>query len=90
MQNRGQDIPRRKTHKAQPPKYLLPRGSGQIILANATVGTIHDRFVDINITIPDLQVETAIRVGAHPSFVLNGRPLTAEIREGNKIAALAF
>ena len=50
----------------------------------------HDGFVDIDITIPDLEVEAAIRIGADPSFVMNGCSLVAEIRQGHQVARLAF
>jgi hypothetical protein len=50
----------------------------------AGAGTVecstHNGFVKINITIPDFQVEAAIRIGANPGFVKNICPLTAEIR----------
>jgi len=37
-------------------------------------------FVNIDVTIPDFQVETAIRIGANPCLVMNGCPLTAKVR----------
>jgi hypothetical protein len=40
----------------------------------------HDRFVSVDITVPDFQVEAAIRIGAHPGFILDRCPLAAEIR----------
>ena len=39
----------------------------------------HDRFVKIDVPIPDFQVEAAIRIGANPCFVMNICPLTAKI-----------
>ncbi len=50
-------------------------------------------FVNIDITIPDFQVEAAIRISANPGFVVNSRPLTAKIRQGyqvSRITLLAF
>ena len=40
----------------------------------------HNGFIKVNITIPDFQVEATIRIGANPSFVVKGCPLTAKIR----------
>jgi hypothetical protein len=40
----------------------------------------HNGFIYINITIPDFQIEAAIRIGANPGFVLNGCALVTEIR----------
>jgi len=50
----------------------------------------HNRFIDINITIPDFQVKAAIRIGANPCFVMNGCPLTAKIRQRHKVARIAL
>jgi len=47
-------------------------------------------FVYIDITIPDFQVETAIRIGANPCLVMNGCPLTAEVRQGHQVSSLAL
>ena len=50
----------------------------------------HNGFVNINIPIPDLQVEAAIRVSANPGFVVNSCPLIAEIRQRHKVSGLAL
>ncbi len=50
----------------------------------------HNGFVDINITVPDFQVEATIRIGANPGFVVNSCPLTAKIRQGHQVSRLAF
>ena len=50
----------------------------------------HNRFVDIDIAVPDFQVETTIRVGANPGFVMNSCPLTAKIRQGHQVSGLAL
>jgi len=47
-------------------------------------------FIDINIAIPDFQVETAIRIGANPCFVVNVCPLTAKVGKGDQVSSLAF
>ena len=40
----------------------------------------HNGFINIDITIPDFQVESTIRIGANPGFVMNGCPLATKIR----------
>ena len=50
----------------------------------------HNGFVDIDIPVPDFQVETTIRIGANPGFVVDGRPLTAEIGQGHQVSSLAL
>jgi hypothetical protein len=41
---------------------------------------IIDWLINIYISVPDLQVKSTLRIGADPSFILNGSTLTAEIR----------
>ena len=50
----------------------------------------HDRFINIDITIPDFQVEPAIRIGANPGFVVNSCPLATKIRQGHQVSSLAL
>ncbi len=52
--------------------------------------TADNGLVNINVTIPDFQVESTIRIGANPCFVVNRRPLTAKIRQGHQISRLTF
>jgi hypothetical protein len=47
-------------------------------------------FVHVNVTVPDFQVETAIRIGANPCFVMNGGPLTAKVRQGHQISRITL
>ena len=47
------------------------------------ISAAHDRLIDINITIPDFQVVTAIRIGANPSLIADRSPLTTEVRQGH-------
>jgi len=47
-------------------------------------------FIYIHITIPDFQVEAAIRIGANPCFVVNSCPLTAKVRQGHKVSRLTL
>jgi hypothetical protein len=39
----------------------------------------HDRFINVNITIPDLDVKTAFRIGANPCFEMDSGSLTTVI-----------
>jgi hypothetical protein len=39
----------------------------------------YNGLVHIQIAIPDFKVETAIRIGADPGFIVDRRPLAAEI-----------
>jgi hypothetical protein len=47
-------------------------------------------FVNIDITVPDFQVETAIRIGANPCLVVNGCPLTTKVRQGHQVSRFAL
>ena len=40
----------------------------------------HNGFINIDVAIPDFQVEATVRVGANPGFVVNSCPLTAKVR----------
>ena len=44
----------------------------------------HNGFINIDIPIPDFQVESTIGVGANPGLVVYRRPLTAKVRKGNQ------
>jgi len=46
-------------------------------------GTAEDRFVQVDIAIPDLQVEPAFRIGANPGFIMYRCPLAAKIGQRN-------
>jgi hypothetical protein len=59
-------------------------------IALPAINTVADRLIDINITVADLQVVTALRVGADPRLIVNRRALVAEVRERHKISGLAF
>ena len=50
----------------------------------------HNGFIYIDITIPDFQVESTIRIGANPRFVVNGCPLVTKIGQGHQVTRLAF
>jgi hypothetical protein len=53
-------------------------------------GAAHDRLIDIHITVPDFQVEAAIRIGADPGFIADGRPLAAEIGQRHEVSGVAL
>ena len=53
-------------------------------------GATHDGFININVTIPDLEVETTLWIGAYPCLVADGRPLRTKIRERHKVTGLAL
>ena len=42
--------------------------------------TAHDGLVNIDITIPDLEIEPAIGIGADPGFIVNVGSLATKIR----------
>ena len=46
----------------------------------------HNGFIDIDIAIPDFQVESAIRIGTNPCFVMDSCPLAAKIRQGHQVS----
>jgi hypothetical protein len=50
----------------------------------------HNGFINIDIAIPDFQVETAVRIGADPCFIMNSCPLTAKVRQGHQVSRLTF
>ncbi len=50
----------------------------------------HNGFVDINVTIPDFQVEAAIRIGANPCFIFDSCSLTAKIRQGHQVSRVTL
>ncbi len=46
----------------------------------------HNGFVNINITVPDFQIEATVRIGADPRFVVDSRPLRAKVRQGYQVS----
>jgi hypothetical protein len=40
-----------------------------------------NRLIDVYFTIPDLYIVTTIRMGTHPSLVVDWRPLTTKVRQ---------
>jgi hypothetical protein len=49
-----------------------------------------NRFVNIDVTVPDFEVEAALRIGADPGLVMDGRPLTAKVGQGHQVSGLAL
>jgi hypothetical protein len=47
-------------------------------------------LVNINIAVPDFQVESTFRIGANPSLILDCGSLAAEIRKRHQITFFAF
>jgi len=50
----------------------------------------HNGFIKIDIAIPDFQVESTIRIGANPGFVVNSRSLATKIRQRHQVSTLAL
>jgi hypothetical protein len=53
-------------------------------------GATHDGFINVNVTIPYLEIETTLWIGAHPRLVAYGCPLGPKIGQGHKVTGLAF
>ena len=53
-------------------------------------GAIHDGFININVTIPYLEVETTLWISTNPRLVTYGCPLRTEIGQGHKVTGLAL
>jgi hypothetical protein len=49
-----------------------------------------DRLVQVDVAVPDFQVETAFRICANPGFIMYRCPLAAEIGQRNQITYFAF
>jgi hypothetical protein len=50
----------------------------------------HNWLIDINIAVPDFQIETALWVCANPGFIVNCCPLATEIRQRNEVPNLTL
>ena len=48
------------------------------------VDTAVNRLVQINVAVSDLDIETAVRLGAYPGFVLYWSALAPKIRKGHQ------
>ena len=51
---------------------------------------VADRLIDVQIAIPDLDVEPTGGVSARPRLIVDGRPLAPKVRQGNQITGLAL
>ena len=47
-------------------------------------------FVKVYIAVPDFDVETAIRIGAHPRLIVYCRSLTTVVRKGYELAYITL
>jgi hypothetical protein len=54
-----------------------------LVLAQCMAGAAEDRFIQVDVSIPDFQVEPAFRICANPGFIMYRRPLAAEIGQRN-------
>jgi 3',5'-cyclic AMP phosphodiesterase CpdA len=78
-------------------KHVRHPSSGILVVAHSGLSgpgvverATHDRFVSIDITVPDLQVEAAIGIGTNPGLKLDRCPLAAEIRKRHQVSRIAF
>jgi hypothetical protein len=53
-------------------------------------GATHNGFININVTIPYLEVKTTLRIGAHPRLVAYSRPLRTEIGQRHKVTGFTL
>jgi hypothetical protein len=60
------------------------------MLAGTGTDPADNGLVNVDITIPDFQIETAIRIGADPSLVMNRCPLTSKIGQGHQVSRLTL
>jgi hypothetical protein len=44
------------------------------------MSAVVNRLIDVDVAIPDFQIESTLWISADPGFILNSSPLTAEIR----------
>jgi hypothetical protein len=49
------------------------------LMGTDRMSAIVDRLINIDIAIADFQIETALRIGTNPGFILNSSALTTEI-----------
>jgi len=52
--------------------------------------TAENWLIQVYLTIPDFDIVAAIRIGAHPSLVVNWCPLATEIGQGHQISFTAL
>jgi len=69
---------------------VFPINESELAGAAVMHRAAHDRLVDIDVTVADLQIEAALRVSAYPGFVMNCGALTAKIGQGNQVTLFAF
>ena len=47
-------------------------------------------FIEVYVTVPDFDVEPAIRIGAYPRFVMNSSPLTSIVGKGKQLSRVTL
>ena len=50
----------------------------------------HYRFVDVDVTVSNFEIEPAFGIGTNPCFVVDVSSLAAKVRKGNKLPAFTF
>ena len=83
---------------ASPPSPLKLRrigGAGAGVRGDLSgPGAVHtargDRFVQVNVSVADLDIETAIRIGANPRFVMDCCSLPAVVRQWYELTYVAL
>ena len=69
-------------------------GCGALIYALPDARGVHgstgDGLVEVDVSVPYLDIEATVGVGANPSLVVDGCPLAPEVRQWNKGAAGTF
>ncbi|MCX5993869.1 MAG: hypothetical protein NT177_06595, partial [Chloroflexi bacterium] len=76
-----------KTPSSDPPLFRLSLLS---VTAQSVACAAEDRLVQIDVAVPDFQVEPAFRICANPGFIMYRCPLAAEIGQRNQITYFAF
>ena len=49
-----------------------------------------DGLIQIEVAVSDLDVEATLRTGTNPGLVVDRRPLTAKVRQGDRSPTLHF
>lgn len=52
--------------------------------------SVHYWFINVDITIPNFQVEATLRIGAYPCLIIDGRPLRTKIGQGHQFTGIAL
>jgi hypothetical protein len=81
----------------QPVKTTTPSCSSPLfrlsllsVTAQRVAGSAEYRLVQIDVAVPDFQVEPAFRICANPGLIMYRCPLAAEIGQRNQVTYFAF